>query len=38
MGLNCINGEWLPVAQGIKLIPDCERNNLSRPLFAFELD
>lgn len=33
MNLQCINSEWLPERQSLKLIPDCERNNLSADAF-----
>lgn len=28
MNLQCLNGEWKPERQDLKLIPDCLRNNL----------
>lgn len=37
MNLQCINGEWLPELQSIKLIPDCERNNSLLMFWALEL-
>jgi hypothetical protein len=37
MNLQCIDGEWKPERQGLQLIPDCERNNLSLMLLMFNL-
>jgi hypothetical protein len=25
MNLNCVNGEWVPDRQGMKEVPDCQR-------------
>ena len=34
MGIQCINGEWVPESQSLKLVPDCERNYLFKSLNA----